>query len=178
MSHEEIRKELELQLERFIQLKDRLDNKANNMIAMTGTIATLFMGFGIFLLSDVDILDNNRILVCLSAITLMGEVIATILTIHYALNSYKLRDYYHPFGFEKLEKNGKFSDQKIKELNDMKNPNFNENMLYSYYESVKSYETQNEKQVSGINNAQRTFKIALGAIPVFTFLMILIKYVG
>ena len=60
----------------------------------------------------------------------------------------------------------------------MKNPNFNENMLYSYYESVKSYENQNEKQVSGINNAQITFKIALGAIPVFTILMILIKYVG
>ena len=178
MSNEEIRKELELQLERFIQLKDRLDNKANNMIAMTGTIATLFMGFGIFLLSDVDISDNNWIFVCLSAITLMAEVGVTILTIHFALNSYKLRDYYHPFGFKKLEENGKFSDQKIQELNNMQNPDFNENMLYSYYEAVKSYENQNEKQTSGINNAQFTFKIALGAIPVFTFFMILIKYVG
>ena len=37
---------------------------------------------------------------------------------------------------------------------------------------------QNEDQTSGINNAQRTFKIALAAIPVFTFLMILIKSVG
>ena len=178
MSNEEIRKELELQLERFIQLKDRLDNKANNMIAMTGTIATLFTGFGIFLLSDVYISDNNWVLMCLSAITLMVEIIATILTIHFALNSYKLRDYYHPFGFQKLEMNGEFSDQKLRELNDMKNPNFNENMLYNYYKSVKSYENQNEKQVIGINNAQITFKIALGAIPVFTILMILIKYVG
>ncbi len=178
MSYDNIRKELELQLERFIQLKDRLDNKANNMITMTGTIATLFMGFGIFLLSDVTISEKNVIFVTASAITLMMEVFFTILTIRYALNSYKLREYYHPFGYKKFMNNENFDLDKVKELRDMKNPDFDENIIYNYTESLKSYATQTKLQFEGINDAQKVFKIALYAIPVFTFLMILIKYIN
>jgi hypothetical protein len=177
LSYEELKKELELQLERFIQLKDRLDNKANNMIAMSGTIATLFMGFGAFLLSNVIISQTNLLFVTASAITLMIEVTFTILTIRHALNSYKLRNYYHPFGSRILyDNNGNFDLQRAQEFINMQEPNMVENLVYNYSEAVKSYSEQNDMQTSGINNAQKTFKIALVAIPIFTFLIVLIKY--
>lgn len=175
MSYENIKKELELQLERMIQLKNRLDSKANNMISMIGTIATLFMGFGIFLLSDVMITVQNIVFFTASATVLVIEVLFTVLTIRYALNSYRLREYYHPFSYKNFQTNGDFDFSKVERLNNMTNPTFIENMIYNYSESIKSYEEQTKLQFKGINDAQITFKVALGAIPVFTVLMILAK---
>ena len=54
MPEKEFLEALRTQFERDTELKTKLDNKANNMITVSGTIATVFMGFGSFLLTKMD----------------------------------------------------------------------------------------------------------------------------
>jgi len=171
MSNTEFLEELKLQFQRFINHKERLDNKANNMIAMTGTIAILFMGFGIFLLTDLK-LSDDPVLFTLSAFILMAEVIFTFFTIKYALDSYKLREYDHPVSYEKFYKNGKLDESVVQQFKDLQKEEINEYFVDDYLNCIKSYETQNELQTKGINTAQKTFLCSIVLIPIFSALVI------
>lgn len=177
MPIEDLNKELRSQLERLIALKDRLDSKANNMITMSGTIATLFMGFGVFLLSDVDI-EKNLCLSIFAGLILSAEVILTIFTIKYSLDSYKLRDYYHPIGYKAFydEDNDRVDEDVLNDFAQRNTVEIENHLAKEYVKSIKSYEQQNKKQTIGINLAQRSFLIAIILIPIFAVVLLLLKF--
>ncbi len=178
MSSERFIKELRIQFDRFVQHKERLDNKANNMIAISGTIATLFMGFGALLLSDVIITKNNELLVFFTALCLMLEVSLTVFTIRFALDSYKLRSYHHPIGHKAFYDSslGEWNHNAIAEYVELSEDDFDFNITLEYLEGIKSYEIQNDLQVKGINYAQRTLVTTVIIIPIFTILILLVKF--
>jgi len=169
--------ELRLQFERYIQLKDRLDTKANNMITMSGTIATLFMGFGIFLLENIDFTEN-LILVIIASLALMAEVILTGLTIKYSLDSYKLRSYFHPIGYGAFYQNQdtEINRAVIDQFKNATRDEIDDHFIEEYLKGIKSYQEQNDKQTKGINCAQKTFIWAIVMIPIFSFLVMLGKF--
>ena len=101
------------------------------------------------------------------------------MTIRHALLSYKLREYYHPLSHRVFyDESGNFDLTRIDNMLKRHNLNMEENFVFNYSESLKSYEEQYTDQVRGIYRAQETFKIALAAIPVFAFLMIVIKFMS
>ncbi len=172
MTSNEFVQELKLEFERLINLKDRLDTKANNMIAMSGTVTTLFMGFGIFLLTEVDI-TANYYLGLPASIILLAEVFLTFCTICFALESYKLRNYIHPL------LSGLFFNENQPEPNetarlfmDSDADTIKNRFVIDYLKSIKSYEEQNHAQTFGINKAQKTFLYSLAMIPIFSVLVV------
>lgn len=169
--------ELRLQFERYVQVKNRLDTKANNIIAMSGTIATLFMGFGVFLLQNVDFQTYSKISE-FASFSLILEIILTVLTIVFAFTSYRLREYTHPISFEKFFKQDKKEPDptKVKQFQDADSDQINEWAIDNYLKSIKSYEEQNNEQTKWIDYARFTFTGAIIIIPIFAFLIILTKY--
>lgn len=172
MPSEEFVQELKSEFERLIHLKERLDNKANNMITMSGTVATLFMGFGIFLLTEVYILSNLYLGIPASLV-LISEIFLTFCTIHSSLDSYKLRNYYHPilsgpfFDDNKSEPNGCMDEFLNADSKEIQN-----HFTKEYLKSIKSYEEENRDQTFGINKSQKTFLISLVMIPIFSIFVI------
>ncbi len=167
--------ELKDQFERYIHLKERLDNKANNMIAMSGTIAVIFMGFGAFLFSDI-IFTKNYFLPIITILVFMSEVILTFFTIKFALDSYKLRTYNHPISFKAFYEKDSLEESVVQQFRDADSSEINEHFIKEYLESIKSYEEQNDHQTRGINKAQICFVGSIVMISVFAFFIILSKF--
>lgn len=167
MPREEFLEDLKLQLNRFIDLKDRLDNKANNRISMSGIVATLFMGFGIFLLSEVTI-QNNILFGMISIGALVTEVILTTITIKFSLDSYTLRNYYHPITFNPFFTNdNELDNETIETFEQSSVENYYHLMIEEHLRAIQSYQVQNRQQTIGINHAQLTFLWSVLMIPVF-----------
>lgn len=175
LSDVEFLSELKSQLERFIQLKDRLDNKANNMIMMSGTIAVIFMGFGAFLLSNV-LFTKNLIFPIITVIVFMAEVILTFFTIKYAINSYKLREYKHPLSAKTFYDDENLDYDIVDKFRTAENSELHTHFIDEYLIAINSYESQNKEQVKGINNAQKTFTGSIITIPIFAFFIIMAKF--
>jgi len=169
--------ELRNQFERYVQLKERLDTKANNMIAMAGTIAVLFMGFGAFLLSDVEITSNYGFPI-IAAGALVVEVILTMITIKCALDSYKLREYTHPITFQAFYDGEQPIPDVVNQFKDASDQEIEEHFINSYLTCIRSYQIQNVEQTSGINTAQRTFVGAVVMIPIFAVFILLTKFLS
>ena len=75
-----------------------LDSKASSTISMAGTIATLFMGFGSFLLTRIE--PSKYDILIPASVILMIEVILSTITIKYSMDSYKLQNYKYVMGAE------------------------------------------------------------------------------
>ena len=86
---DKILEEVEKAGEKEFQRKSELESKAVSMITMSGTIATLFMGFGSILLRDIPSEDWEILL--LASLILLAEVILTTLVIKYSLDAYRLK---------------------------------------------------------------------------------------
>lgn len=179
MPNDELLTELQSQLERVIQIKDRLDTKANNMITISGIVATVFMGFGTFLLSNVD-LTKHLCIAILAGLSLFAEIILTVFTIKYSLESYKLRNYYLPLGYQAFfdENTDEINYDVIKQFNESSKEDFDQHFIDEYLRSIKSYQVQNHDQTVGINKAQRTMIGTIVAIPVFAFFIVLLKFLS
>lgn len=177
MINVEFTQELKSTFERMIQLKERLDTKANNMITMSGTIATLFMGFGIFLLSNIG-LTNNWTLGLSASLLIIAEIFLTFCTIRSSLDSYKLRNYVHPITSQRFFKENEIEPDKDEyELFENANSDdVNHHLVREYLKSIRSYEVQNREQTIGINRAQKTFLWSLVMIPIFSILVIAMMF--
>ncbi len=169
--------ELRNQFDRYVQLKERLDTKANNMIAMAGTIAVLFMGFGAFLLSYVEFTSNYGFPIIASG-ALIIEVILTMITVKCALDSYKLREYIHPISFRTFYDGELPKSDVVEQFKDASDQEIEEHFINSYLTCIRSYQVQNDEQTSGINTAQRAFVGAVVMIPIFAVFILLTKFLS
>lgn len=168
--------ELRLQCERNIQIKERLDNKTNNIIAIAGTIATLFMGFGLFLLEHVDYVKYHDI-VLVASIVLIIEVILTAITVICSVYAYSLKTYTQPINYAKIYEISKGNpDDVIAEFTSADDDTIKEAFVTNYIESIKSYEEQNNQKTKGIDVAQITLFLSICMIPIFSFFVILPKF--
>ena len=177
MIQEDFLKEVKLQFQINIEMKNRLDTKANNMIAMAGTIAPIFMGFGIFLLTQID-LSQNILFASIGIGALLGEIVMTTLTIKTALNSYRLRSYYHPIIASQffVQDSDQLRPELMQALSETTKEEYTEILIEEYLKSARSYQIQNRTQTVGINWAQFNFAITITMIPIFTACILLTKF--
>lgn len=168
--------ELRLQCERNIQVKERLDNKTNNIITISGMIATLFMGFGVFLLEHVDYMKYPNI-VLYASIVLMAEVVLTAITVICSVYVYNLKTYTHPINYGTIYKisNGK-PDEIIEQFKNASDDEIKDAFVINYMESIKSYEEQNNEKTNDISVAQVTLFLSICMIPIFSYFVILPKF--
>lgn len=168
--------ELRFQFERYVQVKERLDTKANNIISMSGTISTLFMGFGVFLLQNVDF-KTYCTLATLASMLLIIEVSLTVVTVFFAFRSYRQRTYTHPISYENFyDVNSTTPNSILNQFKEADPDAINDRFADNYLECIKSYEEQNNEQNGWIDRSRKTFIASLGIIPLFSLIMILTKY--
>jgi len=170
--------ELKAQLDRHVQIKERLDSKANNIIMMSGTVATLFMGFGIFLLEHVNLSEHPR-LTPLASGALVVEVISTAITIILAFHSYRGREYEHPIVYEAFYDSNRdsFDTVTTSQYTSADRDGIDEAFVRNYLICIRSWEDQNHNQSRDIDRSRIFFMISIFMIPVFSIAVILTKFI-
>ena len=176
MPEEEFVAELRGAYTKELEIKSKLDTKSNSMISMAGTIAALFMGFGSFLIKDIPV--SKLEIIIPATLILMTEIILTTLTIRYSIAAYRLREYYYPVTHTKFfDSNGKYNQDLIERFKTSTKEDFNQLLIEEYLESIKRNVTENNDKSKKINYAQKFFLLALAIVPIFSFIIILSKFV-
>jgi hypothetical protein len=129
MPEKEFFEELQLQLNREYDLKDKYDSKANTLMTIEGTMATLLFGFGVIFFGQ---LDDNYIFLKYLMITFVGSVILIIISITLCIFSHLLRDYWYPMGADDLYENGKPKEDVIAKFRTCNKKSFYDRMVKEY----------------------------------------------
>lgn len=176
MAGEDLLNELKLQFDRELDIKTKLDAKASGVITMSGAVTTVFMGFGAFILRDLQTASWVTG-VCIGL--LIGAAVLTTIGIYLSSRAYRLRDYHYPL------KHKTFYDPNTEELNasivqqfiQVPKSTFEEHMVNSYLECNRRNSDQNSEKASLINDAQNLYILALALIPVFVLVVSLAKFI-
>lgn len=136
--------ELRLQLERVIDLRKNVDSKTNNMITISGSIATLNIAIGTFLISRIQ--DYN--LFYFGSILILGVgIILSVVGMWKFLSSYNLRDYHYPIGYDFFFKKDIYQKQRVEQVRNLPENEFNDRVFKGYLDSIK-----NDKEINLIKS--------------------------
>ena len=136
MPTKEFFEELKIQLEREYDLKSKLDGKANTIIAITGTVASLLAGFGGILISKMNPTYEFINYILLDFILGLIIIVATLIL---ALIAHLSRNYWYPIGHEQFFISDKEepNKEKIKKFLDADDEKFYKHMINEYLYCIK-----------------------------------------
>lgn len=94
-----------------MEIKDKLETKATNMVTVAGIMAAIFMGFGAQFLANLDNTNSNF---ATAAGLLVAELVITVVSVVFSILAYRVKGYDYPFvRKEFLGDDGKFVTSKI-----------------------------------------------------------------
>jgi len=166
---DEFLNELRDQFERLIGIKERLDNKANNIITMSGTIITLLMGIGIFVLKSI---DPKTSIFCVLLLLFIVGISLMIVTIILSINSYKLRNQKYPLGSKEFFKNGIYQKIIADKFSNASKPLFEEKMIKGYLSSIRDAEKKISEKGRSVKWAQVFFLAGMLTLPIILLIYI------
>lgn len=161
--------ELRIQFNEVLEIKDKLDSKATNMITVAGIMAAIVMGFGSQLLEN---LDNDSDSFQWAKGLLVGQLSLTVASVIISIIAYRVKDYEFPFvRKEFLTDERKFIDSKIDEYLTM-NQETQRELIMKYIKSIKRNEIENDRKADKIGYALYILLAAIILIPVFAAIII------
>jgi len=165
LSDREFLDELRNQFDRLVNAKTRLDGKASGMITMSGTIASLLMVFGVFLLRSIN--PDFELFVYIFYV-LVGGILALMGCIVWNIFSYKIRTQTYPIGSDRFFKNKKYDYPEVKLWRESSSDDFNRRMFRDYIDSMKDFEDRIETKGYRIYISQWFFLAGVCSIPIIT----------
>ncbi|AIF83284.1 hypothetical protein NTE_01212 [Candidatus Nitrososphaera evergladensis SR1] len=163
------REDLKAEYEKDFEIKERIDNKASNMITMAGVIAAIFTGFGAFVLKDAAL---NWILGA-SIVAMFLELLFLIKTILSASNAYKIAEYKHVLMYSQFIQDDKFNNVEIRTWKDAERESYNSRMIKDYLDASYKNTGLNEEKIDYLKESQRAFLYAVIMIPIAAVLSVL-----
>lgn len=158
------------------QRKETLDQKANNMMTIASTVATLYSGFGVAIVTQ---LFTIPLQMSATIIILLIGVGILIISIFLGTKAYMLREYNYAFNFKPFAKvidkdfNIKFDDTKIENYQKREANDFGKLMVKIYTKCILQNMSTNETRGTSIIWSQRVFLVGLASFPVFILSIII-----
>ena len=169
MPDPEFCQEIKDQYSRLLDNRNNLDSKANNIIAMAGTIVTLLMGFGTFILKSIKLeyafLDGAIFFLVLGILLMIAGIIFSLLT-------YRIQPKTFPIGHEAFYTDGKYDIVKVDSFRISDHKVFYKRMIEEYVISIKENALINSSKSNLIKVSQRLFLAGIFTIPIITAFLI------
>jgi hypothetical protein len=166
--------ELRQRFENGLDIKDKLEGKANNTITVAGLMSAIFMAFGGQILDNVQ--SSNPYF--LPAMTiLLAELFSTLAAVVFSIMAYRAGGYDFPLSrseFLSDDADGTYNKQKIMDYQTIDNAKYYE-LCKKYLRCIKRNEKENAKKVEKIDLAQYALIVAIVLIPIFAAIVILSK---
>jgi len=143
--------ELKDQYQKEFELKDALEGKANNLLTISGLVATLLFGFGSFLIDKLG--STYEFLIPVTILLIMG-IVGNVVSIFWSVLAFKIRPYKYSMPYDHFfNKDGSFNEKHVEEYRDEKDVEVFTNTL------VDTYLTCNRH--NRLQNASKAFKIKI-----------------
>jgi len=167
--------------------KETLDQKANNMMTISGTVVTLYSGFGIATTTN---LFTKGLALTSPTITLLIGVVLLITALFFGIRAYMLKEYEHAFNFKDFiteikddmtlpsKKKILFDDKKLEEYEKKDHTIFNKLMIKIYTRCIVFNNITNEKRAGFVFWSQKLFLIGLFTFPIFILVSIVVEYLS
>ena len=170
MPEKEFFDELKAALDLEMSNRTKLDQKANGLITMSGMIATLLMGFGIFLLRFLrpEFEYTNHII----GILVLG-IVLMLSTIIISLLSYGLKSYIAPLGHEIFFEGENYKEEIVNKFRKSKLETLYKRMMEEYLVSIKHSSEINKGKAMKLNLAQWIFLGGVAIIPIIIIIIVL-----
>jgi hypothetical protein len=141
------------------EVKSTLETKANNIITISGTVATLLFGFGSLFLGSLN--PDYQLLSVFIAFLLIG-IIASVIAIIFGGLSFRIRTYEVPIGLDFFAKRPELIDEFKKATSDT----FYNTIITAYLRCMKQNNDENESKVKHISIAQWLFFTSMIVTPI------------
>jgi len=173
MTYENLLTELRLQFERYIAHKERLDNKANALLTISGTVGTLLLGIGvIFFNSIVPNYINSFLIIAIFIISF----ILIVLTIIFSISVHILRNYFFPVDESTFMSNDKVDDEDINEYAKASDDNFYRWLIKNYITCSENNFQSNQTKIRLLQAGHICFIIGITILIPLMFLMLQAYY--
>lgn len=156
------------------EIKNTLESKANNMVTISGTVATLLFGFGTFLLDKLVAL-KYPLIAPIRAVLAIG-IIANIISIVLSLRSSRTQtwsltvnygDFFHDDG------KGDFDQSAVDEYAYMTDEEYQTEMTELYFDCIRDNVATNNKKGSYIEYSQALFLGGILTVPLVILIVFL-----
>lgn len=141
------------------EVKATLEVKANNIVTIAGTVATLLFGFGSLFLESL-----NPAYPFLPAFTgfLLTGIIVSVVAIIFGGLSFRIRTYEVPIGLDFFAEKKELLDEYKRATSDT----FYNTMITAYLRCMKQNNEENERKVKQISIAQWLFFASMIIVPI------------
>lgn len=171
---------LKSQYDKEFEIRQNLDNKANNMIATAGTVTGLLFGFGTFLVTNI---DRNYIFLNYAMISLIVAIIATIVSVFLSMISSRIRTYNFVMKHDSFFLNGdsrkkgngedeNYNENAIEEYKKMATEGFQDIIIHDFLASNKHNSEINDSKAVMVVWSQRTFMVGLVIITILVLIVL------
>src|SRR5688572_23909696 len=155
--------ELKSQFERGIDLRKSVDSKTNNMITISGSIATLNIAIGTFLISRI---NEHNLFYYISVGILSIGIILSIISMWRLINSYNIQQYKYPFGHEYFFKGQTYQKDRVQNVRNLEDFEFKDRVFKGYLESIKNTKEMNLSKTNKIRDGQRYLSWAILSVGI------------
>lgn len=165
-------KELKDQDLKQFELKNRLDGKASNLITISITTTTFLLGFGIFLLTNM---ERTPEVFSIYSIFGISGIVATGLTVLFSTLSYTLKPYRYVMNVQTVffDENGKYREDIVIKFRKASAEQFNDTMIEDYIKAIHENENTNDAKAGKIKFAQWFFVGAMVCMLLFVIMVFL-----
>lgn len=168
--------ELKLQFNNEVDLKKTVDTKTSTLITISGSIATLNIAIGTFLIARIQ--DHNWFYFG-PILILCGGILLSMISTWKFTSSYGVRDYKYPFGHEFFfDKNGSYESDKVQKVRDLSEREFKDRVFKSYLESIKTFAKINKDRSSKMRERQKYLTRSIAAVGVQVIFIIILVGLG
>jgi len=169
-SSEKMEELIKIRYEGSFQRKESLDNKANNMMGIASTVATLYGGFG--LASATGLFSTELHTVNLSIFTLLIGVSLMVSCIIFSAKSYFVGDYYYAMkvdDFVKIKKkNGyEWDNKNIDNFRKRDLIELSQLMIKVHLGCIVSNRKINDRKSDHLEIGQKIFFVGVVTVPLF-----------
>lgn len=165
--------ELRHQFDREVELRKNLDSKINSLITMVGSIMTLNIAIGTFLISKLQWEDSNYYYFPIF-LQVIG-IIFSLVSMYFFISKFGIKTYTYPFGHEQFYEGKEYSQKKTNDLKSLPIDKFKDSQIMAYAKSINTSAQINDDRKDGIKWGQRflAFTLIMISILVISILILI-----
>jgi hypothetical protein len=160
---EKFLEELKQQYLKEFEVTTNLDSKANNIITISGTIATFLFGFGLFMIEK---LNSQYQLITILTSLLAVSISAIIISIILSLISFPKGRYRYAMRHTAFYNSERFNEENIKKYKNAPTDIFYDTMIRAYLRCNKHNMEINIRKAQLIGMSLNFFMIGILTVPV------------
>lgn len=169
MPDPEFFQELKDQYSRLLENRTNLDSKANNVITMSGTIVTLLMGFGLFIIKSIKL---EYAYLYHAIFFLISGIVLLIAGIIFSTLAYRIQPMSFPLGHKAFFTCNEYDSKKTEDFRNAEDDVFYKRMIEEYLVSIKENTEINASKAIKIKISHWLFVSGIITIPIIVAILI------